>query len=186
VVILNVPCIIQDDNDHNAHILANELNKGNENVAILIHEENCLNKNEFCDNASFIPLPEQVMNELDTFVFDSPTCTKIRHMINVTCDTNELNLLSSLDTFGYIEYDVPCDLKTIEKRMFCQTNLPLFTRNNFHAIDTYDYNNAFMVYIVYICSDLNPHSIMQQYDQEESNNNTNRIISSSFSSLFKK
>jgi hypothetical protein len=33
---------------------------------------------------------------------------------------------------------------------------------------------------------LNPHSIMQHYDQEESNNNTNRIISSSFSSLFKK
>jgi hypothetical protein len=30
VVILNVPCIIQDDNDHNTHILANELNKGNE------------------------------------------------------------------------------------------------------------------------------------------------------------
>jgi hypothetical protein len=27
VVILNVPCIIQDNNDHNEHILANELDK---------------------------------------------------------------------------------------------------------------------------------------------------------------
>jgi hypothetical protein len=27
MVILNVPCLIQDDNDHNAHILANELDK---------------------------------------------------------------------------------------------------------------------------------------------------------------
>jgi hypothetical protein len=26
-VILNIPCKIQDDNDHNAHILANKLNK---------------------------------------------------------------------------------------------------------------------------------------------------------------
>jgi hypothetical protein len=58
VVIFNVPSIIQDDNDHNAHILANELNKGNENVAILIHEENYLNKDQLCDNASLIPLPE--------------------------------------------------------------------------------------------------------------------------------
>jgi hypothetical protein len=99
------------------------------------------------------------MNELDTSVFDSPTCAEIKHLIHVTCDTNELNLLYSLDTFGYIEYDVPCDLNIIEKRMFCQTNLSLLTRNNFHAIGSYD-NSVFMVHIVYICLDLNPHSIM--------------------------
>jgi hypothetical protein len=58
VVILNVPCIIQDNNYHNAHILSNELNKGNENVAMLVHEENCLNKDELSDNASLIPLPK--------------------------------------------------------------------------------------------------------------------------------
>jgi hypothetical protein len=102
---------------------------------------------------------EHVMNELDTSVFDSPTCAEIKHLIHVTCDTNELNLLYSLDTFGYIEYDVPCDLNIIEKRMFCQTNLSLLTRNNFHAIGSYD-NSVFMVHIVYICLDLNPHSIM--------------------------
>jgi hypothetical protein len=45
---------------------------------------------------------EQVINELDTSVFDSPTCAEIKHSIHVTCDMNELNLLSSLDTFGYI------------------------------------------------------------------------------------
>jgi hypothetical protein len=48
-------------------------------------------------------------------------------LIHVTYDTNELNLLSSLDTFGYIEYDLPCDLNIVEKRMFCQTKLPLLT-----------------------------------------------------------
>jgi hypothetical protein len=57
---------------------------------------------------------EQVMNELDTSVFDSPTCAKIKHLVNVTCTMNELNLLSSIDTFGYIEYDVPCDLNIVE------------------------------------------------------------------------
>jgi hypothetical protein len=36
-------------------------------------------------------------------------------------------LLSSLDTFGYNEYDVPCDINIVEKRMFCQTKLPLLT-----------------------------------------------------------
>jgi hypothetical protein len=58
------------------------------NVVILIHEENCSNKDELCDNASLIPLPKQVMTGLDT----SPTCAKIKHLIPVTCDTNELNL----------------------------------------------------------------------------------------------
>jgi hypothetical protein len=82
-------------------------------------------------------------------------------LVPITCAINELNLLSSLDTLGYIEYDIPCDLNIVEKRMFCQTNLPLLTRNNFHAIGSYDYNNVFMVYRVYICSYLNPHSITQ-------------------------
>jgi hypothetical protein len=68
------------------------------------------------------------MNELDTSVFDSPTYTEIKHLVHSTCDTNELNLLSSLDTFDYIEYDVPCDLNIVEKRIFFQTKLSLLTR----------------------------------------------------------
>jgi hypothetical protein len=128
---------------------------------------------------------EQLMNELDASIFDSPTCAEIKHLVHVTCATNELNLLSSLDTFGYIEYDVPCDLNIVEKRMFCQTHLSLLTRNNFHAIGTYD-NGVFMLHRVYICSDLNPHSIMQQYDQVESDNNTNHITSSFSTLVFKK
>jgi hypothetical protein len=129
---------------------------------------------------------EQVMNELDASVFDSPTCAEIKHLIHVTCDTNELNLLSSLDTFGYIEYDLPCDLNIVEKRMFCQTNLTLLTINNFHAIGSYDYSDVFMVHRVYICSDLNAHSVMQQYDQVESDSNTNPIMSSSSTLVFRK
>jgi hypothetical protein len=82
-------------------------------------------------------------------------------LIHVTYDTNELNWLSSVDTFGYIKYDVPCDLNTVEKRIICQTTSPLLTRNNFHAIGNYDYNGVFMVHRVYIYSDLNQHSIMQ-------------------------
>jgi hypothetical protein len=106
-------------------------------------------------------------------------------LVHVICDTNGLNLLSFVDTFGYIEYDVRCDLNIVEKRMFCQTKLPLLTRNNFHAIGSYD-NGVFMVHRVYICLDLNPHSIMQQYDQVESDNNTNPIISSFSTLVFKK
>jgi hypothetical protein len=54
------------------------------------------------------------MNELDTSIFDSPTCAEIKHLVHGTCSMNELNLLSSLDTFGYIEYDVPRDLYIVE------------------------------------------------------------------------
>jgi hypothetical protein len=68
------------------------------------------------------------MNELETSIFDSPTCVEIKYLVHGTCSTNELNLLSSLDTFGYIEYDVPCDLNIVEKIIICQTKLPLLTR----------------------------------------------------------
>jgi hypothetical protein len=71
---------------------------------------------------------EQVTNEHDTSIFYSPTCAEIKHLVHGTCAMNELNLLSSLDNFGYIEYDVPCGLNIVEKRMFCQTKLPLLTR----------------------------------------------------------
>jgi hypothetical protein len=43
-----------------------------------------------------------------------------------------------------------------------------------------------MVHRVYICSDLNTQSIMQQYDQVGSDNNTNPIMSSYSSLVFKK
>jgi hypothetical protein len=98
---------------------------------------------------------------------------------------DELSLLSSLDNFGYIEYDVPCDLNIVEKRMFCQRKLPLLTRNNFHAIGSYD-NGVFMSHRVYIYSDLNPHSIKQQYDLVKSDNNTNPIMSSFSTLVFRK
>jgi hypothetical protein len=111
---------------------------------------------------------EQVINELDTSVFNSPTCAEIKILIHVTCDMNGLNFLSSIDTFGYIEYVVLYDLNTVEKRMFCQTTSPLLTINNFHAIAINEYNGVFMVHRVYIYSDLNPHSTMQQYNQVES------------------
>jgi hypothetical protein len=90
------------------------------------------------------------MNGLDTSIFDSPTCAKIKHLVHGTCAMNELNLLSSLDTFGCIEYDVICDLNIVEKRIFCQIKLPLLTRNFFHAIRSYDIG-VFMVHRVYIC-----------------------------------
>jgi hypothetical protein len=80
----------------------------------------------------------------ETFVDSSPT--------------SSLNY--EIHSFGYIEYDVPWDLSTVEKRMFFQTKLPLLTRNNFHAIGSYD-NDVFMVHRVYIYSYLNPHSLMQ-------------------------
>jgi hypothetical protein len=69
--------------------------------------------------------------------------------------------------------------------MFYQTKLPLLTRNNFHAIGSYD-NGVFMVHRVYIYSYLNPHSIMQQYDQVENDNNINPIMSNLSTSVFKK
>ena len=111
-------------------------------------------KEELCATASLIPLPQQ-MNKLDVFAYGSPTSAEIKHLILITCETNEQKLLSPLNTLGYVEFDVLCDINTVEKQIFSQTELPLLTRNKFYAIGNYDHRGVFMVHKVYIFSNMN-------------------------------
>jgi hypothetical protein len=96
------------------------------------------------DNATQVPAS----------IFDSLTCAENKLLIH-THATDELDLLSSLNILGYIEFHILCDLSSVEKMMFCQTELPLLKRNIFHAIGNYDSRGVFMVHRIYICSTLN-------------------------------
>jgi hypothetical protein len=43
-------------------------------------------------------------------VLESNTCAENRHVIHNASDVDELKLMSSLNTLGYIEFDVLCNL----------------------------------------------------------------------------
>jgi hypothetical protein len=62
-----------------------------------------------CDDASIVFMPQLVGN-VDIVDLESNNCDKNGHFLLITCVSNELKLLSSLNILGYIEYDVPCNL----------------------------------------------------------------------------
>jgi hypothetical protein len=95
-------------------------------------------------------------------------------------------LLSSLNTLGYIEFDILCNLNCLEDTLFACSKLTRLHNHTYHFIGRYNYNGQYMVHRVYICSDLKASFVEHQQGHIESYNNTNRVISSSSSLVFKK
>jgi hypothetical protein len=91
-------------------------------------------------------------------------------------------LLSSLNTLGYIEFDMLCNLNCLEDTLFACYKLTHLHNHTYHFIGRYNYNGQYMVHRVYICSDLKASFVAHQHGHIESYSNTNLIISS-FSSL---
>ncbi len=93
----------------------------------------------------------QVVKELVTSISEYLVSTQNKHVFAIADDHDELKLLSSLDTLGYIEFDVLCDLNTLEKKIY---DFPCFYWNNYHVVGKYN-NGGHMVHRVYICSNMN-------------------------------
>jgi hypothetical protein len=72
---------------------------------LLLLQENCLvvpcDKEELCDDNTIISMP-QLENKLDVVASDPINCAKIRTFKPITSVYDELKLLSSLNTLGYI------------------------------------------------------------------------------------
>jgi hypothetical protein len=83
-------------------------------------QEDCLvvpcDKGELCDDNTIISMP-QLENKLDIVASDPINCAKIRTFNPITSAHNELKLLSSLNTLGYIEFDVLCNLNNLEEKL---------------------------------------------------------------------
>ena len=48
------------------------------------------------------------MNEHDAFVLEPNTCLENKHLLPIATERDELKLLPSLNTLGYIEFDTLC------------------------------------------------------------------------------
>ena len=87
-------------------------------------QHNCLanlcDKEELCDSAMIIPVP-QLVNEIDSCVLEQNACAENKHWFSIATEKDELKLLSSLNTLGYIEFDVLCNLSCLEERLFANS-----------------------------------------------------------------
>jgi hypothetical protein len=169
----------------------------------LLSQNNCsdsaCDKEELCDNAFNIHMPQLVnehdifvlkpntcvenknLNEHDTFVLEPNTCAKNKNLLSIAVQKDELKLLYSLDTFGYIEFDTLCALTILEEK-FRFADLSRSSRCTFDFIGN---KEEYIVHRVYICSNLKSPFVVQQYDNFEAYNRYNHVMSKSLSFVIK-
>jgi hypothetical protein len=189
--------------------LQNAPNTPTENIgyvhgATLTEGENCGNMLNFSTNHTLV---EQLIMEpsldlslshgnlLDVSCDKDAWCatTSILHasaenklVMHVSSRSDELHLLSSLHTLGYIEFDDLCTLDCLEERIFAYADLPRLSKYSYHVIGKYNNKGQYMVHRVYICTNLNSPFVLQVCDRLESNHHTNIFTCSSSSFIRKK
>ena len=82
-------------------------------------------KEDLCTDDPFTPMP-QVANKCDTFGLGPNKCAEEKIFHPITCAQDELNLLSSLNTLGYIEFDILCNLNCLKEKLKFDSSLPSF------------------------------------------------------------
>ncbi len=127
-----------------------------ETIAEILLSQNNLfdvscDKEELCD-ASLISMPQLVNEHVSSIV--EPLCVEFKHVIHIASENEELKLLSSLNTWGYIQFDDLCPLNCLEKKLFARFELPCPSNVSFHIIGNYDSKGEYNVHRVYICSNL--------------------------------
>ena len=60
------------------------------------------------------------------------------NVIHVASDTDEMKLLSSLQTLGYIKFDVLCNLSNLKEKFFMCADWPWLSRHTYHVIGKYN------------------------------------------------
>jgi hypothetical protein len=100
-------------------------------------------------------------------VLKSNTCAENTQVIHNASDVDELKLMSSLYTLGYIEFDVLCNLNYLEEKLYANADLPWLSRHTYHVFGKYNNKGQYMVQRVYICTNLNSPFVVQNCDQLE-------------------
>jgi hypothetical protein len=136
-----------------------------------------LDKEELCDNSLIIPLA-QLSNQHDASNLESKISAANKHIVTVESIKEEMRLVSSLNTLGYIEFNDLCNLNNLKEKLFMCNDLPLLCRNKFHATGQYNYEGEYMIHHVYIFSNMISPFDTQYYDKVEDCSNANHALSS--------
>ena len=83
-------------------------------------------------------------------------CADFKHVVHIANEVEERELLSSLNTLGYVQFDDFCEPDNLEEKLFAKSDLPYPTNAIFHIFGEYDDTRICLVHRVYICSDLEP------------------------------
>ena len=117
--------------------------------------------------------PQSLKNDHAICVLKSSTCAENRLLIHNASEVDEPKLLSSLNTLGYIEFNVLCNLSSLEEKLYAYADLPWFSRHIYHVFGKYNNQRQYLIQRVYICTNPNYPFVVQSNDQlEDSKINT--------------
>jgi hypothetical protein len=88
-----------------------------------------------CGDSAMINPVSQLVNDIDSFVLE-PHILMLKVQIFfpvITTEQDELKLLSSLHTLGYIEFDIMCAPSNLKEKFVC-SELPWLSRYIYHFI----------------------------------------------------
>ena len=120
-----------------------------------------------------------MVNNCDTFGLEPYKYIEDKPFHPITYAQDERNLMSSLNTLGYIEFDTLRNLNYLKEKLKFDFVLPSFNHCSFHAIGKYDGKGEYLVNKVYICAKLKYPFGLQYHDRIGGCINTNNIFQSS-------
>nr|CAD39976.2 OSJNBa0032B23.8 [Oryza sativa Japonica Group] len=130
---------------------------------------------ELCDNASLISMPQLVNEHAISSVY---LCADFKHVVHIANEVEEHELLSSLNTLGYVWFDDFCELENLKEKLFAKSDLPCPTNAISHIFGEYNDRGIYLGHRVYICSYLEPSVHVDKTSKLERNVTANKIISS--------
>ena len=84
------------------------------------------------DDIYVIPI-QSLKNDHAICALKLNTCAENRLVIHNAGEVDELKLLSSLNTLSYIEFDVLCNLSSLDEKLYAYADLPWFSRHTYHV-----------------------------------------------------
>jgi hypothetical protein len=101
-----------------------------------LSQDGCLDipcdKEKLCDDAYVVSVPH-LMIEIDIVVSKITTCAENNIFVPITSAHDELKLLSSLNTLGYIEFGMLCNLNCLEDTLFTCSKLTCLHNHTYYC-----------------------------------------------------
>jgi hypothetical protein len=105
-------------------------------------------KEEFCDHTLLKSTTQLVHGHVQSDLSDEHVAFPYVRCVNN--ENEELKLISSFNTLGYIEFDILCNLDCLENKLFQNCISPCFDHCSFYEIGKYNICEEYMVHWMYI------------------------------------
>ena len=66
-----------------------------------------------------------------------------------------------------MNFNVPCNLSSLEEKLYAYVDFPWFSRHTYHIFGKYNNQGQFLIQRVYICTNSNSRFVVQSNDQLE-------------------